>query len=364
MPRRPKEPGTRGVPFRLTRAARTTSFEWLRSLTDETAYVWFRAVRFRDNGGAPFCPHCRSTRYYDISTRPGWWKCARKECRKQFSATSGTIFHSRKLSFLKIVHLVFHFADCAKGTSACELGIKFDTDYKTMWVNLMKLREAMSARREDATLSGTVEMDAAYFGGKMRKLNKAAEHRKVDHRGGEHRREKRTIMVARQRGGETVMFAANDESPDVAMATVQAVVRVDTDTRLVTDQSPAYGDLEVFAPHETVDHSEGFCLDGVSTNHAESAFSRARRAEVGVYHHWSPTWLDCYAGEMAWRENRRRTGNLEQAEDIVALATSLPQSRDLKGYWQHHLLPDDQLKREELRWARVHGREPARKRAR
>jgi len=355
VPRRGKRDARRpDVPFRLTNAARTTSFAWLRGLTEETAYEWFRAVRFRDNGGEPFCPHCQSTRLYAITTRPRWWKCAARGCRKQFSATSGTVFHSRKLSFLKLVTLIFHFADCAKGTSACELGIKFETSYKTMWVNLMKLRDAMSWQREDTWLRGIVEMDAAYFGGKNRKLNRAEDRREVDHRKAEYQQNKRTIMVVRERNGSTVMFAAREESSQVAVAAAGVLVNHEADTRLVTDASPAYRDLELLAHHDTVDHSIGYEIDGISTNQAESAFSRVRRAEIGTYHHWSKTWLDFYAGEMAWRENRRRTGNMEQAINIVALGSICGQSRDLKGYWQHYLLPDEELERPERRWRRVH----------
>lgn len=357
MPRRgngARRSRPREVSFRLTRAARTTAFEWLRGLTEETAYEWFKGVRFRDNGGAPVCPHCESTRHYDIASRPGWWKCAARGCRKQFSATSGTIFHSRKLSFLKLVTLIFHFADCAKGNSACELSLKFDTAYKTMWVNLMKLREAMSSQRDRTWLHGIVEMDGAYFGGKNRKRNMAEKRQGEDHRHARYQKRKRTIMVARERHGNAVLFAAAEESSEIAVAAAGSLVRFEANTRLVTDQSPAYANLELLADHDTVDHSIGYSVDGISTNHAESAFSRARRAEIGTYHHWSATWLDFYSGEMTWRENRRRTGNLEQATDIVALGSACGQSRDLKGYWQHHQLPDDQLERPERRWARVH----------
>jgi hypothetical protein len=40
------------------------------------------------------------------------------------------------LSFLKLVTPIFHFAACAKGTSACALSLKFDTACKTLGVNL------------------------------------------------------------------------------------------------------------------------------------------------------------------------------------------------------------------------------------
>jgi hypothetical protein len=54
----------------------------------------------------------------------------------------------------------------------------------------------------------------------------------------------------------------------------------------------------------------GIRRKGLNTNQAESSFSLARRSEIGVYHRLSRTWLDFYAGEMCWREDRRRMGNL------------------------------------------------------
>ena len=342
------------VPFRLTKAARTIPFAWRHGLTEETAYEWFRSIRFRDNRGEPFCPACGSLKCYTIASRPRWWSCGDSACRKQFSITSGTIFHSRKLEFVRLAELVFRFAECAKGTSACELGISFQASYVTIFVNLMKMREAMSSRREGVWLEGEVEMDAAWFGGKVRKRNKASDRKNIDLRKAEYQRGKRALFVARQRDGSSVMFAADGETSDVAMAAVRQVVRLGDKTKVLTDQGPAYGDIGVYADHLTVDHGVGYSVDGINTNQAESSFSRARRAELGVYHHWSPVWLDFYGGEMCWREDRRRLGNLEQAVDIVALAFSHPQSRNLKGYWQHWELPEEQRQRGEVRFARVH----------
>ena len=65
--------------------------------------------------------------------------------------------------------------------------------------------------------------------------------------------------------------------------------------------------------------------------------------------------MDFYAGEMCWREDRNRLGNMEQAMDILEMALAHPQSRNLKGYYQHYLLPKAQRKRTEVRFDRVHG---------
>jgi len=340
--------------FRVTKSARTAKWQWRRSLDEDTSYEWFKSIRFRDNGGEPFCPACECPKYYTIANRPKWWSCANPKCRKQYSVTSGTIFHSRKIEFVRLVELILRFAESAKGTSACELGISADGAYTTLFVNLMKMREAMSSQRDHIMLGGTVEMDVGWFNGKIRKKNMEVDRKNVKGRSAEYHLGKRAMFVARERGGKSVMFAADNETTDVAVATVREIVRPGGDTKVVTDHAPAYKGLELIATHEVVNHEFGYKVNGISTNWAESAISRPRRALIGVYHHWAPTWLDFYAGEMGWRADNNRLGNLEQAIELVALACRHPQSRNLKGYWQHWQLPDDQRQRGEVRFARVH----------
>ena len=240
--------------------------------------------------------------------------------------TSGTIFHSRKLPFDQLLELVFRFAESAKGTSACELGISMETSYSALWHNLMKLREVMASRRQDLQLEGTIEMDAAWFGGIVRKKNKKADRKldENDRRKAQHKQGKRVIMVVRQRGGSSLMFAADSETREVAITAARELVRIDENTKFVTDQELAYRDLGAFADHNWVNHKKMFDKDGVNTNLAESSFSRARRSEIGVYHKLSATWMDFYAGEMCWREDRNRMGNLQQAVDILELRSPIP----------------------------------------
>lgn len=131
MPRKPRRARNTGVkpPFRLRKEARTLDFEWVNRLSEEDAYEYFKAIRFRRNDGQPFCPCCGSLRCYTIKTRPRWWSCGEKGCRKQFSVTSGTIFHSRKLPFLKLLKLMCKFLIGVKGMSALQLSIAIDAQY-------------------------------------------------------------------------------------------------------------------------------------------------------------------------------------------------------------------------------------------
>lgn len=70
---------------------------------------------------------------------------------------------------------------------------------------------------------------------------------------------------------------------------------------------------------------------GVCTNQAESHVSRPRRAEIGTHHHIAGPYPDAYAGEMAWREDRRRVSNGEQAGLVASAAMASSVSRQWKG---------------------------------
>jgi hypothetical protein len=355
-----KRGGKKPTPFRTSKEARTLAWKVRRAFTDETAWEFVKRIRFRENDGEPYCPACGSVRYSTIKSRPRVWSCGETLCRKQYSVTLETIFHSRKLPFDLLLELVFRFAESAKGTSACELSISMQTSYSAVWHNLMKLREAMASRRNDVTLAGEIEMDAAWFGGTVRKKNLVADRKKNENdrrKGDDYEKGRRALMVARQRDGSSIMFAADRESRETIQGVMRNLVDLTDATKVFTDAAPAYHEVSAFADHLTVDHGVGFKVGGINTNLAESSFSRARRSEIGVYHHWFMTWLDFYGGEMCWREDVRRTGCLEQGMDLLALALNHPQSRNLKGYYQHYLLPKDQRQREEVRFSRVEGRQ-------
>jgi hypothetical protein len=67
---------------------------------------------------------------------------------------------------------------------------------------------------------------------------------------------------------------------------------------------------------------------------AESFFSRLRRAEIGTHHHIAGPYLNAYADEMAWREDKRRVSNGEQYLIVANAALAHPVSKTWAGYWQ------------------------------
>ena len=88
-------------------------------------------------GGEPVCPACGCVAAYEYQTRR-LFKC--QACHKQFSVTSGTIFHGRKLPVRDYLLAIAIFVNAVKGISALQLGRDLDVSYKTAFVLAHKLR--------------------------------------------------------------------------------------------------------------------------------------------------------------------------------------------------------------------------------
>ena len=276
-------------------------------------------------GGEPSCPYCGSLTIYTLGEVPPRWKC--KDCRKKFSVTSGTLFHSRKLPIREYLAVIALFTGGVKGVAALRMARDMNINPKSDFVLLHKLREAMSATIGSDELAGTVEVDGAYFGKGPRQANRKAD--RPDRRLLEIQRQ--VVVVARERGiGQTRTWVVGKESDAVPMIR-QAVA---SGTEVHADESGAWNRLHASYPMKRVNHSVEFkSEDGACTNQAESYFSRLRRAEFGIHHRIGGHLLQAYAGEMTWREDNRRVANGTQWRWIIAVALAAPKSAVWAGYW-------------------------------
>ena len=109
--------------FLLSAKARTLSVGAVARMNEEEARAAFKALRWHATGGEPFCPACGCLAVYEYRARQVF-KC--KACGRQFSVTSGTIFHSRKLSVRDHLLAIAIFVNGAKGVSALQLGRDLD----------------------------------------------------------------------------------------------------------------------------------------------------------------------------------------------------------------------------------------------
>jgi transposase-like protein len=155
--------------FLLSPAAKTLSLAQVFRMSDDEAEAMFRKVRWADTNGEAACPHCGAMDPYEF--RRGIKNALKFECGacgKQFSITSGTLFASHKLPLKAYLAAIAIFCNEVKGKSALALTRDLGVSYKTAFVLLHKLREAMAAELRGRVIGGegkVAEVDTGYFGG-------------------------------------------------------------------------------------------------------------------------------------------------------------------------------------------------------
>ena len=312
--------------FLLSRQARSLSIAQISRMSARKAHDAFRMIRWAETNGEAVCPRCGCGSTYKITTR-NTWKC--QSCAHQFSVTSGTIFASRKLPIATYLLAIAMFVDGVKGHAALHLSRDLNVQYKTAFVLAHKLREAMARETAEATLSGTVEVDGAYFGGHKKPTN--WKKNRIDRRLTENQTGKRRVVVVlRERGGRTLPFVYKSEAQGI-----QAVAaRVKPGTVVHADEARCWNVLHDRFLTKRINHEECFSDGEACTNQAESFFSRLRRSEIGIHHRIAGRYLSAYASEMAWREDNRRVSNGVQYLAVAAAALNAPVSTVWCGYWQ------------------------------
>lgn len=315
-----------GQHFLLTAKARTLSLKSIMQMDDHQAHSRFQEIRWADNGGEPWCPHCECTAVYTYAVRR-IWKC--KACNHQFSVTSGTIFASHKLPIRDYLAAICIFVNAVKGISALQLGRDLNVQYKTAFVLAHKLREAIGVNQSKGQLSGVVEIDGAYVGGHSKPENEKVDRK--DRRLVEEQTGKRqSVVVARERGGRTLPVVVAKEGDAVPFIRQH----IAPGTTVHADEAAGWDRLHAHYEMMRINHSIAYSKDGACTNWAKSYFSRLRRAELGQHHHISGKYLIAYAREMAWKEDNRRVPNGSLHEMATGAALAHPVSRTWAAYWQ------------------------------
>jgi transposase-like protein len=318
--------------FLLTSAARTLSLASVARMSDEEAERVFIRLRWADNKGEPFCPHCGCLTVYGSRRRGALrWQC--KACLKEFSITSGTLFANRKLPLRAYLLAIAIFCNEVKGKSMLAMSRDLGVQYKTSFVLAHKMREAMASELRGINIGGEgrkAEIDGGYFGGYVKPANRIENRR--DRRLRQNQSGKRKVVVViRERDGKTL--------PGVFASEVAALnfirTRIARGTEVYADEGSAWNELHGRFTMHRINHQEAYSLDGdIYTNNAESFFSRMRRAEIGHHHHLAGPYLARFAQESAWREDHRRDPNGIQVDRVVGLAMRSKPSVDFCGYWQ------------------------------
>src|ERR1700730_7598130 len=129
--------------------------------------------------GEPVCPRCSSKKASFLTTRL-MWKC--RECKKQYSVKVGTIFEDSAIGLDKWLVAMWLLANCKNGISSYEVARALEVTQKTAWFMLHRIRYAMHNGSINK-MSGTVEADETFIGGKARFMHAGKRARTIRRRG-------------------------------------------------------------------------------------------------------------------------------------------------------------------------------------
>jgi len=124
--------------------------------------------RWKD--GVVVCPTCGSNNVSFLKSRR-LWQCKTRHPKAQFSIKVGTIFEDSAIGLDKWLTAMWLIASCKNGISSYEIHRALGITQKTAWFMLQRIRLAMQDEHA-SKLSGEVEVDETYIGGKARKMHK------------------------------------------------------------------------------------------------------------------------------------------------------------------------------------------------
>ena len=260
------------------------------------------------HGAALDCPKCgKHGKFHRIKRHPAF-ECA--WCGYEIYPMVGTIFARSHVPLQKWFYAMYLFTTSRHGVPAKELQRQLGVSYPTAHRMGHQIRKHMAAVDGDDGLSGMVEVDEAYIGGKPRQKGRKDAY--------EYRKRKTTIFGMMQRNGDVITRVVPDAKRKTLMPIVdQFVAKRST---ISTDEWHAYKALSMAGYyHMFVSHQTGEYVNGdAHTNTIEGFWSIIKRSIRGTHVHVSKKWMQSYLGEFEFRYNLRKAPHLMFARLLAA----------------------------------------------
>ena len=241
--------------------------------------------------GKPRCPHCGSDNITYLAS-VNRYKCYGKHPRAQFSLKVGTIFEDSPIGLDKWLCALWLIVNCKNSISSCEMARDLGITQKSAWFLDHRIRFALHHGSFENMLSGEVEADETFIGGKARNMHLAKRDRRITRTGG---KDKIPVMGVLERGGKV----RTSVLPNRKKKAIQSEVKkhVEAGSALYTDFLLSYDGLASEFAHQVVDHAVQYVDGGIHTNGLENYWSLLKRTISGTYVSVEPFHLFRYLDE-------------------------------------------------------------------
>jgi len=229
---------------------------------------------------------------------------------KYFNVRTGTMFDNTKVELQKWFLAIWLVTNHKKGISSIQLSKDIAVTQKTAWFMLQRIRNCFGIENTDNTLTGVVEVDETFVGGKsanfhqyQRKLNKKTIGNVSTYTGYKH---KIPVVGFLQRDGKVITRVIKHAHGVILKPMVKTFIN--KAATLVTDGFGGYHGLDLhFDKHVIINHGKGeYAVGEFSTNSIEGFWALLKRSIFGIYHNVSPKHLVKYVDETTFRFNTRK----------------------------------------------------------
>jgi transposase-like protein len=247
------------------------------------------------------CPTCGSKDVGYVASRR-LWQCKSRHPKAQFSVKVGTIMEDSAIGLDKWLVAIWMQTNMKNGVSSWEIHRSLGISQKCAWHMLHRIRLAMQDAWTGGKLSGEVEVDETFIGGKARNMHADVKARKIQGRRGPEG--KAIVAAVLERGGKVRAKVVDKRRKNQ----LQSLVRenVEPGSALYSDALKSYEGLAAEYEHQVVDHAVEYVRENVHTNGMENFWSLLKRGIGGTYVSVEPYHLFRYVDEQAFRFNNRK----------------------------------------------------------
>jgi transposase-like protein len=260
-------------------------------------------VQLRWPDGKVKCPQCGSDRVVWLANAR-LFKCYEKHDRPKFSLKTGTVFEDSPLGLDKWLAAVWLIVNCKNGISSYEIHRDLGVTQKTAWFMLHRIRLAMQDPDDGGKLSGVVEVDETFIGGKARNMHNSRRRKLGALAGGAG---KAIVLGALERKGKVRAAVASDRKNKSIQPFVKG--NVSKGAKIMSDEFAGSWRMDDQYIHKIVNHLETYVVGNVHTNGIENFWSLLKRTLRGSYVSVEPFHLFRYVDEQVFRFNTRKTLN-------------------------------------------------------
>lgn len=238
------------------------------------------------------CRKCgQITRHHRLERRKAY-SC--DACGTHVYPLAGTIFAKSSTPLKSWFYAIFLLASTRTGISSKQLQRELGVTYKTALRMSHQIRALLAG--DDGSLSGVIEVDETYVGGKRPgKRGRGAEGK--------------TVMAGMvQRGGQAIVKVVPNVKAKTLLPIIQEHIPVAPGTTIFSDELKSYNRLSLMGyKHETVQHAaKEYVRGAVHVNNIENIWGNTKRGIDGVHHSVSPQHLQSYLDSFVFRYNHRR----------------------------------------------------------